>query len=128
MKCPRRTTYIQSGSSLFVGRLITIISGCGTFSGNINFQNKSDRYVWVAHDEGFRTEPPVGSLRSGLGKHADMGDTSIPHEVVIHWSYKANRSDYTTKLLIDDSKMPGSDDKLVFRFTNDRKWEASIMR
>lgn len=30
MKCPRRTTYIQSASSLFVVLLITIISGCVT--------------------------------------------------------------------------------------------------
>jgi len=111
-----------------VATVATILTGCGTFSGTIGFENKCDRDVWVAHVEGFTREPPVGTLRSGLGKYADADSTRIPREVVIHWSYKPNCSDYTAKLLIDDSKMPGKDDKLVFRFTNDRKWEASIMR
>jgi len=106
----------------------TILSSCGTFSGRIGFENKCDKDVWVAHIEGFRTEPPVGLLGSCLGKHADMGDTSIPREVVIHWSYKTHSSDYTAKLLLDNTKMPGKDDELVFRFTQNRQWEAAIMR
>jgi len=105
-----------------------ILSGCGTYSGSIGFENKCDKDLWVAHVEGFKSEPPVGSLRSGLSKYADADSTRIPREVVIHWSYKPNCSDYTAKLLIDDSKMPGKDDKLVFRFTNERKWEASLVR
>ena len=108
--------------------IATFLSSCGTFSGRISFENKCDKDVWVAHVEGFRTEPQVGALGSGLGKHSNMGDTSIPPEVVIHWSYKNNHSDYTSKLLIDRSQMPGKDDELMFRFTNDHKWSASIMR
>ena len=105
-----------------------ILTGCGTFSGKIGFENKCDRDVWVAHVEGFNSEPPVGSLRSGLSKYADMDCMRLPREVVIHWSYKPNCSDYTAKLLIDVSKMPGNNEKLVFRFKNNQKWEASIMR
>jgi len=106
----------------------TILSGCGTFSGKVGFENKCDRDIWVAHVEGFGNEPSVGALGSGLGKRANISDANIPHEVVIHWSYKNNCSDRTSKLLIDNTKMPGKDDELVIRFTNDRKWEASIMR
>ncbi len=106
----------------------TFLSGCGTFSGRIGFENKCDREIWVAHVEGFHSEPPVGALVSGFGKYADMGDMGIPREVVIHWSYKNNRSDYTTKLAMDEAMRPGKDDKLVFRFTQKLQWEAAVMR
>jgi len=107
--------------------IATILAGCGTYSGRVGFENKCDREVWVAHVDGFHSEPRIGSIRSGLAKYADIDSTQIPHEVVIHWSYKPDSSDFTTKLPIEHSKMPGKDDKLVFRFTSDRKWEASVM-
>lgn len=108
--------------------MASVLTGCGTYSGRVGFENKCDRDVWVAHVEGFKSEPTVEAISSGLAKYAEVNSTRIPHEVVIHWSYKPNSSEYTTKLVIDASKMPGQDDKLVFRFTDDRKWEVSIMR
>ena len=108
--------------------ILSVLTGCGTYSGRVGFENKCDRDVWVAHVEGFKSEPTVGALSSGLAKYAEVDSTRIPHEVVIHWSYKPNGSESTAKLVIDATKMPGQDDKLIFRFTDARKWEVSIMR
>ena len=108
--------------------IAVLLVGCGTFSGRIGFENKCDKPIWIAHVEGFNSEPPGGVLAGGFGKYADMGDMKIPREVVIHWSYQTNHSDCTTKLPIDESMRPAKDDKLVFRFTQKQQWEVSIMR
>ena len=106
----------------------TLLTACGTYSGRVGFENKCERNVWIAHVDGLNGEPPLGTIGSGLAKYAEMNSTRIPREVVIHWSYKPHCSDCTSKLRVDDSKMPGTNDVLVFRFTDERKWEAAIMR
>jgi len=105
-----------------------LLTACGTFPGKIGFENKCAKDVWVAHVEGFETEPPVGIVGSGYSAYAVMDRMRMPREVVIHWSYKWYHSDYTTKLPIDGSVKPTGNESLLFRFTKNSDWEVSVAR
>jgi len=104
------------------------LTACGTFPGRIGFENKCAKDVWVAHVEGFESEPPVGIIGSGYGTYALMNSMRMPREVVIHWSYRWYHSDYTTKLPIDNSVKPTGNETLLFRFNKNLHWEVSVAR
>jgi hypothetical protein len=107
---------------------VGILAGCRVFSGNIAFENESDRPVWVADVDGFKRQPPVGILSKGAGAYSRMDPMPIPEEVIIHWSYEWHRSDFTTKISLREAAVPGKDEELLFRFTKDQKWEVGIKK
>lgn len=104
--------------------IVITLAGCGTFSGDIVFKNKSAKKVWVKVD-GFERNPPgPGTLSPNATKSAGMGRMLLPDQVTIYWSHKLHKLDQTSIIVIDKAVTPKGNEELIFTFTGEERWEV----
>lgn len=116
----RRTTILLAVSLLSIG------AGCEKFPGNIGFENRTDRGIWVDRVDGFERRPPVGTLKDGRADSM-LGQMAFPEEITIHWSYENYKADQTSKVSLKDIGIPKGDNEfLLFEFTDKEQWKVSV--
>ncbi|MGE0269474.1 MAG: hypothetical protein AB7S78_13575 [Candidatus Omnitrophota bacterium] len=113
-----------------------LLTGCGTFNGNIKIQNASSRDIVVRKLEGFKYEPPCGILTAGASAGSFMYRMPFPEEVRIHWWYSEDLNTWwdskgqvhVDTIDLNGLRPPQLDAELLLEFTPDERWVAKIYR